>query len=237
MRDWIERYTFREEVAVEDLTLSHATLGIFGAGAARPVASLWGEAAAGWPLHHPALVRIDGTAAVLARTWPLQGEGFHLTAEVASLQHLRERVLGSGVVPAGNDCFELLRIESGLPAAGRELTEEFNPWEARLDDAISLNKGCYVGQEVIARLNTYRKVSKLLVRLAFASDEAPAVPAPLLAGGQVIGVLTSAAAVPCEKRVVALGYVQDEDAAEGKVVEVAAAGAPPLAGRILGAAR
>ena len=53
--------------------------------------------------------------------------------------------------------FEIIRIEEGCPALERELTEEHNPWEAGLDRAIHLDKGCYLGQEVIARLETYDK--------------------------------------------------------------------------------
>jgi folate-binding protein YgfZ len=63
-------------------------------------------------------------------------------------------------------------VEAGVPVAGLEITEAHNPWEANLDSMISLHKGCYNGQEIIARLNTYEKVKQHLkgVRL---SDEVP----------------------------------------------------------------
>ncbi len=242
---WIERYTFREEVRVEDRSVSHGTLGIFGARAAPCVAAIFGEEAAGRPLHHAARVRSGGTEAILARTFPLAGDGYHLTAGAPALPALRARILeaarpegapGAGLVPAGAACLEALRIEAGLPASGRELSEEYNPWEARLDDAISLTKGCYVGQEVIARLNTYGKVSRYLVRLRMEGEAPPAVPAPLRAGGQTIGTLTSAAAVPGEARVAALGYVRDEDAVAGAEVTVEQEDGPRRA-TILGLAR
>lgn len=143
---------------------------------------------------------------------------------------------GAGrVVPAGERCFELLRIEAGLPAGGRELTEEHNPWEALLSDAISLEKGCYVGQEVIARLNTYKKVSKFLVRLRVEGSDEPAPGTPLRHQGQAIGSVTSSARVPGTDHVLALGYVRDEDAITGREIEI---GSPtPTAARIEGLAR
>ena len=114
----------------------------------------------------------------------------------------------------------MLRIEAGLPAGGRELNEEHNPWEARLSDAISLEKGCYVGQEVIARLNTYKKVSKFLVRLLVAGNEDPVPGTPLCHQGETIGSVTSSARVPGTGTVLALGYVRDEDAVAGRTIRI-----------------
>jgi len=238
---WIERFTIREEVRVEDLSAARGTLGLFGAQAARAVSGLFGEEAARRPLHDPLRVEVpgaQGARAVLCRTYPLVGEGYHLTAEVPDLPALRQSLLEEprGVRAAGADCLEVLRIEAGLPAHGRELTEDYNPWEARLQDAISLTKGCYVGQEVIARLNTYKKVSKLLVRLQLAGGRAPAPGSLLESQGEAIGTLTSAAEVPGEDRVVALGYVRDEDAQAGREIEVAS-GAGRLRATIAGPAR
>jgi aminomethyltransferase len=242
---WIDRYTFREEVRVEDRSVSHGTLGIFGARAAACVAAIFGEDAAGRPLHHVTRVRSGGAEATLTRTFPLAGDGYHLTAEAPALPALRDRILeaprAAGMpeaapVPADAAVLEALRIDAGLPAAGRELSEEYNPWEARLGDAISLTKGCYVGQEVIARLNTYKKVSRYLVRLRVEGERPPAVPAPLRGGGETIGTLTSAAAVPGEGRIAALGYVRDEDAVAGAPVTVEQVDGPRPAS-ILGLAR
>jgi folate-binding protein YgfZ len=60
---------------------------------------------------------------------------------------------------------EALRVAAGVPAWGRELSEEFNPWEAGLDAAVSLSKGCYVGQEIVARIHTYKKLQRRLTGL------------------------------------------------------------------------
>ncbi len=213
---WIERYTFREEVEVEDLGASHAILGIYGTKSAEAVASIFGAEAAARPRHHPSIVRLAEAEAILVRTDPLAGGGFLLVAGKACMPAMRERIAAAaGGAGTGEDVLEILRIEAGVPKHGWELTEEHNPWEARLDEAISLNKGCYVGQEIIARLNTYNKVSKRLVRLRMSGPPAPAAGTALTFGGEEVGRLTSVAAVPGEGTVAALGYVRAENAAPG----------------------
>lgn len=236
--DWIERYTFREEVTVDDLTASHGTLAIFGPQSAQQVDRVCGARSSGRTLHHPIEATIGEARAIVARTFPRGGDGYLITAEAGAIDAILARLLEAdhGVVLAGEPCIEVMRIEAGLPAAGRELTESYNPWEARLQDAISLDKGCYVGQEVIARLNTYDKVSKQLVRLRCADGPAPGPGAKLLVGETASGTLTSVAMVPGEAHAVALGYVRDEDATAG--TEVMAQVEPaPIRATIEGVAR
>jgi folate-binding protein YgfZ len=233
---WIGQYTFREEVAVSDRTATHGTLGLYGARAAETVAALLGPEAARGPRHHVLRLVLAGVPLVLCRALPLAGEGFHLTAEAAALPALRDALLGAvpGPTPAGPACLEILRVEAGLPEHGLELTEAYNPWEAGLDEAISLTKGCYVGQEVIARLNTYDKVSRRLVRLRLEGATPPPAGSAISAGEETIGTLTSAAVVPGEGRVVALGYVRDESAVPGVEVRIdgGRAGRAEILGRV-----
>ena len=227
---WVERYTFREEVRAEDRSATHAVLGLFGAGAAAVAGRLFGPEAGALPLHHVLRLEHGGAPFLLAATDPLAGGGYHLIAERDRLEPLRAALLGAGgVTAAGAACVDLLRIEAGLGEHGRELTEEHNPWEARLHDAISLTKGCYVGQEVVARLNTYRKVARVLVRLRM-PGEPPAPGAALRAGDATLGAVTSAAAIPGEDRAVALAYVRDEDAVAGREVEVEGGGSARIEG-------
>jgi folate-binding protein YgfZ len=221
---WVERYTFREDIRIEDRSAGHGILGLFGARAAPIAGRLFGAEAERLPPHGVVRGRAAGAPVLVAATFPLAGGGYHLVAERPRLEALRRAVLAAGeVTPAGRECLEILRIEAGLPEHGAELTERHNPWEARLHDAIALDKGCYVGQEVIARLHTYKKVANLLVRLRVPGGPPPPG-AAVVAGGAPIGALTSAAAVPGEGRAVALGYVRDEDAVAGREVAVAAPG-------------
>ena len=223
---WIDRYTFRDDVRVDDRSLTHRTIGIYGTKAADVASSLCPAAAAGWPAHHAERFDREGIEGVLARTCPLAGEGFLATVIAARAPALIDRLLErhAGTRTAGPDALEALRIEAGMPAPGRELTEDYNPWEAGLADAVDLNKGCYVGQEVIARLNTYDKVSKNLVRLKIAGPDMPPSGSALEIDGRRTGTLTSVAVVPGEDRIIGLGYVQDEHAEGGMKLHVAAPG-------------
>jgi folate-binding protein YgfZ len=113
-----------------------------------------------------------------------------------------------------------LRIRSGVPAYPNEINEDHNPWEAGLSDAISLTKGCYIGQEVIARLKTYDKVKRRLVglRLAMARERGD----PLRLEGVDVGLVTTVAGD------LAMGYVETEHAKPGTSLDGAAVIALPL---------
>ena len=223
---WIDRYTFREDVRVEDRSVTHCTIGIYGTKATEVASILCPSAAAGWPAHHAERFDAEGIEGVLARTYPLAGEGFLATVITGRGPALIDRLLArhSGMRVAGLAALEALRIEAGMPAPGRELTEDYNPWEAGLGDAVSLDKGCYVGQEVIARLNTFSKVSKNLVRLKIAGPDAPPPGSTLFIAERRTGTLTSVAAVPGGDRIIGLGYVQDEHAEGGMELHIAAPG-------------
>jgi folate-binding protein YgfZ len=78
---------------------------------------------------------------------------------------LLERLQSRGAEPLAEESYEILRVETGLPAARHELTEEYTPLETGFDWAVSDNKGCYTGQEVIARQINYDKVTRKLVGL------------------------------------------------------------------------
>jgi folate-binding protein YgfZ len=101
---------------------------------------------------------------------------------------------GAGVVPLSPESLDTLRIEAGLPAPGAELTEDYTPLEAGLDYAISDSKGCYTGQEVIARQLTYNKVTRRLVGLRLRAPVS--VGAAVSVEGRSVGAVTSYADSP-----------------------------------------
>jgi tRNA-modifying protein YgfZ len=110
-------------------------------------------------------------------------------------------------VVCDTETYNVLRVEAGLAIAGAELTEDYNPWEANLDFTVSLAKGCYNGQEVIARLNTYQKVKQRLVGLKL-ECQCPARQT-LTCDGKEVGFLTSCLDSP-RWGAIGLGYVRNE---------------------------
>jgi folate-binding protein YgfZ len=108
----------------------------------------------------------------------------------------------------GNNAFQLIRIESGMPEGNSEISEDYNPHEVRLINSVSFTKGCYTGQEVIARLDTYDKVQKYLMIIdLFEKIDYPA-PLEVYIEDELIGNLTSHAFNPVTGNIVGLGYIK-----------------------------
>jgi len=116
---------------------------------------------------------------------------------------------------------ETLRLEAAIPRWGAELTATTLPPEAGpvMLDAISYTKGCYVGQETIARLKSVGHVNRTLVLLKSETEKFPAPGTKLMQGDKEIGVVTSSGTSPRLKAGIALGYVHYQIAVEGTVFQ------------------
>ena len=146
---------------------------------------------------------------------------FDLILSPESAAGIWSSLVEAGITPIGLDAYEALRVGHGVPAYGREMGEPYNPLEAGLIGSIDFRKGCYIGQEVIARLDTYRKVQKHLVMLRFPSDATVSDGASLLHDGQSIGTVTSLASIPTTGELIGLGYVRNVSAEVGTRLELA----------------
>jgi aminomethyltransferase len=112
-----------------------------------------------------------------------------------------------GIKPIGGQAREALRIEAGIPKAGPDLNEEIVPPEANLEGkAFSLSKGCYPGQEVVARMDTYGNVRRHLVGLVLKDSAVPPKGAKLFVGDREVGWISSAVRSPQLNKIVALGF-------------------------------
>ena len=126
---------------------------------------------------------------------------------VVAWERLLEAGMPHGIRPIGAQALEALRIEAGIPKAGPDLNEEIVPPEANLEDkAFSLSKGCYPGQEVVARLDTYGSVRRRLVGLVVKGADVPPRGAKLFSGTREVGWLSSATFSPELKTPIAFGF-------------------------------
>ena len=139
-----------------------------------------------------------------------------------------ERLVAAGAVPVGEEAAEVLRVEAGVPAWGRELTESVLLPEAEMSDAVSYTKGCYVGQEIVARLQARGHTNRALRQVVF-DHTAPVPPAGATLHvpedgpepGREVGRVTSAVLSPAHnERPLALGYVRREYFAPGTPLDV-----------------
>ncbi len=112
-----------------------------------------------------------------------------------------------GLKPFGTYTREVLRIEAGVPMTGRDITEDIVPPEANLEGkAFSLSKGCYPGQEVVARMDTYGNVRRRLVGLVVEGEALPEQGARLHSGEREVGWVSSATRSPALGTPIALGF-------------------------------
>ena len=215
---WLDRFHFGECIEWQDETHWGRQIEIIGPLAARvsaDVLNLEAEAAPTFSrLPHQALMamRIDAGGHAGVRLWGNE------------LEAVGEKLRAAGVVNVGDTTRETVRVEDGEPGEA-ELILEHNPWEAGLGEAIHMNKGCYTGQEVVARLDTYNKVKQHLVGLR--------LDAAVLAGAHVevqqrsVGNVTSVARSP-DLGCLALAYVRTAHCDPGTAVVVQTETADPV---------
>ncbi len=206
--EWIDFYTFAEDITVTDIApdTSHFLFVGDAAGDALSEAGFgaWGLTT---PLSHTASETGDGVI-VIVRT-----ESGSLPAWEVIVPRGQD-IPSDGIEKPGTSALEMLRIEQGIPAFPSELNESHNPLEANLKPHISFNKGCYIGQEVVARLNTYDRVQRFLCRLVVEDTITLEPGSALTVDGDSAGEVTSS--IPG----FALAYLRKRFYEEGATVQV-----------------
>lgn len=219
----LDRYLITDDVQIARRSGELGTLFVAGPRAAArlsDVASLDELAPCG---HLAADVR--GTAVQFRRVDLFGEPGFALVAARPALADLWQALVASGIFPAGRTVFEANRIAAGLPAYGVDLTEDNLAQEAmRTRRCISFTKGCYLGQEPIARLDALGHVNRQLAGLRLHSNLVPAPGAQVTADGKEAGVVTSSILEPSKGRAIALGMLRSSICRPAQKVVVSAAG-------------
>jgi folate-binding protein YgfZ len=198
----LERYLISEDAELVDASAAFGQLSVVGPEAEALVARVLGLG----PPAGAALRPLEATAATTAWALP-QGQllsGVDLLVPVEALGSVFDRLLDAGATPVGFAALEVLRVERGTPRFGVDMDERTIPLEANLHRAIHYQKGCYIGQEVIARATFRGHMNRHLVGLRFAG----ALPSPrteLLVGDRRVGWVTSVVESP-RLGAIGLGY-------------------------------
>ena len=124
------------------------------------------------------------------------------------------------VIPVGLKALNSLRIEAGIPRFGNELDDSIIPLEAELEKAIDFEKGCYIGQEIIARMKYRGHTNRLLRGIEIDSEDLPNEKTAIYSGEKQIGYVTSAVKSPTLNKVIALGYVRTAFTEHGSEVKI-----------------
>lgn len=214
----LDKYHFSEDVELADVTSEWSCLGLFGPRAPMTLDFALGSGAA------PAAGGYSAGDVIVAAN-ELTGEpGFDLFVPATRAPELFTKLMALRAVPCGWDALETARIEAGVPRLGVELDASVIPLEAGLAAAgIAFDKGCYVGQEVIARIDSRGEPARRLV--GFSVDGALPVPGtPVLQGEREVGVVKSAVLSPSLRgRPIAMGFVHKS--VEDRVENLTAGGA------------
>ncbi|MGI2903802.1 YgfZ/GcvT domain-containing protein [Tolypothrix sp. VBCCA 56010] len=187
LMQWLDKYIFfADKVQLADVTNDTATFKIIGSQSDTIIEKLGAEAIIGQPYGTHQLFE-GGVRVAVGSGLALPGYTLILPASLKAT--VWEKIVEAGAQEMSDRAFDVLRILQGRPAPEHELTDDYNPLEAGLWHTISFNKGCYIGQETIARLNTYKGVKQHLwgIRL-----NAPAeIQSAIAVGDEKVGKLTS----------------------------------------------
>lgn len=202
---WLEKYIVMDDVKIENLSSKIIQLGIIGPRSSETVLSMTRMDPP--KQNHVVQFLIAGINIFVAPSHQLD-EGFLLITDISGIDVLWNFFVTQDIGLCGMDAYLAARIEQKKPIFRRELTDKYNPLEAGLTQAVSFNKGCYIGQEVIARLDSYNKIQKHLVQLK--SEEPVSLDSKIMADNKEIGIITSSSYSYSNKQNLALGYVKTE---------------------------
>ena len=218
----LDKYIIADDVEISDLTAESGAIAVHGPQSSGLVQSVLGMTdLADLPEHHNLFHEADALFnynAVCARTDTTGEIGYTLYTAAEAVVPLWEKLRREGerfnVQPIGWNALESLRIEAGIPRYGTELTDAVIPLEAELAHAIDFEKGCYIGQEIVARMKYRGHPNRLLRGIEIDGISASAESFELCHGAQVfnadkeIGWVTSATFAPTLGKPIAMAYVR-----------------------------
>ena len=221
----LEQFIFSEDVQVQDATADSSLLEIHGPDAPRVLAAalegIERDEFAALVEHETRQLEVGGHPVVVAATRDLGMLGFRVYGAHDAVAGLRDALVGREAVPLDQSVATILRVEAGRPIFGVDMDESTIPLEAGIEDrAISLTKGCYVGQEVIIRVlhRGHGRVARRLVGIKLGRPASPG-DAVTAADGKAAGQLTSVVVSP-RFGAIGLGYVHRDLVEPGTHVEV-----------------
>jgi folate-binding protein YgfZ len=217
--DQMEQFVLMDRVEISRQWNSEWMIGLAGPGSTRIINGLIEPLPPGGQLdpgHYDAVFTVN-LAGVPCRIF---GDGrwdmpfFHISVSGMCIHHLLQELFGyvqeCGGSAVGMNALEHVRIETGIPMIGKELDEQTNALDAGLYDAVHFDKGCYPGQEVMAKINNLGHPARHLVRLEADEEADLAAGLPLAADGREVGNLTSSSTWPGLGKTAALGYLKWE---------------------------
>ena len=209
----LDKYIIADDVALEDVTESTASVAVEGPHAAALLT------AAGAPVPDAEYAHAPWDGAIVARVSETGAPGFRVFMPAGAKAAWIARLESAGALHVTSGEARTVRLEHGKPRYGEDIFETTLPQETRQMHAVHFAKGCYLGQEIVERIRSRGHVNRLLVPLEV-EGEGPLAPGTrVTAAGAEAGEVTSSAFSPARGRVVALAYVRAPYAAEATALE------------------
>jgi folate-binding protein YgfZ len=225
-----DRHIIADDVQVTDQSHRFARLLVVGSRAGDVVSAALGvdtDRLAPW--HHADTRLEDVSVRIVAAGW-FGLPGFDVIVPVEQAARLWDAVSGAGrgfgASPVGMAALEVLRVEAAWPWFGVDFDESHLLMEALTAEHVSFTKGCYIGQEVVIRVEHQGRLNKRLCGLRMRGDRVPPRGASIVCEGRSVGSITSAAHSPALGGPIALGYVRRECWEPGTLVSIAAPDGP-----------
>ncbi len=219
----LQRFTLAGDFRVEDMTNQTAMISVQGPKAVEVISATF---------HAEAAALSNNQAMQIAATYALEGatlirftntaeQGFDIVVNTEQADEVWSALQNAGARPVGYEALEILRIEAGIPRFGVDMDETNVVTETGLDAAVSYTKGCYIGQEIIARIKYRGHVAKKLSGLRFESNVTAEIGATVKStDGKEIGRITSVTSSPLLACTIALSYLKFDYLAPGTEVKV-----------------
>ena len=214
VRDAFDRYIVADDVVAENAGDRYGRLMVVGRAARRFITEAAGGGYGDLPAWHHAEARLRGLPIRIVATPWLGIPGYEVIAASDLAGPTWEALVGLGLSwdlrPVGMAALNWLRVEVGWPWYGVDFDDNNLLMEALTPDHVSFTKGCYLGQEVVIRIEHQGHLNKRLTGLLVSGQTVPSARADILSAGRKVGTVTSAVFSPALTRVIALGYVRRE---------------------------
>lgn len=204
--EWLDKFTFAEDSTPVDITEARSQVTLVGNGVLLVLASAGAGLEPELQAGEYRQITIAGGAVEVVRTNSFGLPTIELVCEPSRKKELVEALVDGGGTTGDQESLNALRVAFGVPGWGSEIDGKVNPHEANLLPLIDFEKGCYIGQEVVARLDTYDKVQRRLV--AIRGDSPLTAGQGLLADGRKVGDVRTVATPSIVGGHFALAYVR-----------------------------
>ena len=201
-REIITKYVNPRVAPYRDVTADTRDIGVFGPKARHMVSEATHADPVALGALHPyshIIADVAGGQMLIVRVAEIEAEGYEIIVPAGAERPIRDKLLGQGAIPGSAHTWNIARIEAGRPEWGIDMNDSTIPQEANFDalGAISYTKGCYTGQETVARVHFRGHVNKFLRKLHFVSVSIPPTSAELVNdAGEVVGDVRSVAMSP-----------------------------------------